>query len=159
MNKLSNKIVPVLITEQFDGQRLLEVQKEDARLKSDAFGFSFTSALLFSKRVGSKDLSAYNMMIDACGNVLQVDMNMANDEQVQKFNQKGLQTSFKFDARFIDKAKEFTVENRQKVAGFLRNLVTLVPLRSGVVGDIFSDVTIDALESSEEGAVTFTNMW
>ena len=160
MGKATVGPVPVFMSSEFVGQRLQYVADGDERLRTDAFGETLTKVLLFSKRVGAKDLGAFNMLIDAEGHVLQVDMNRADASQILKYNAKGLQTSHKLDARFWDRAKAYTVAHPREVAAFLRRLVEVVPLASGVVSDLFSDTMMATLDSAHPGGVeAFVNAW
>jgi hypothetical protein len=117
------------------------------RLERKAFGATVTQILLCSKRMGVKDLGAFNMMVDAAGRVLQVDLNAASPAQLAAYNAKGLQTSHKLDGRVWARAVAYTRAHPAAVAAFVRALVATVPLRDGVVCPLFD--MADALERGD----------
>ena len=100
MRAAAGRSMPVLVVAEFRGERLQHVSKGDARLATATFGQTLLQVLFFSKRVGAKNLGPFNLMVDAVGRVLQVDLNPISSEQHARCNAKGLQTAHRFDARF-----------------------------------------------------------
>ena len=157
MARSAAKTVPVFLASEFAGRRLMYVPADEPCLQTEAFGRSLTQALLFSKRVGAKDLGPFNMMLNTTGHVLQVDINAADAAQLARFNKKGLQTSHKFDSRFWKHAMEFTRAHPTEVAAFLREMLRVVPLAAGVKTDLFSLETITALANGD--SESFMRLW
>ena len=125
------------------------------KLSNGASKWSTLSA--FEATVGAKDLGPFNMMVNATGCVLQVDMNAADSAQLAKYNTKKLQTSHKFEARFWDRAVEFTRAHPSEVADFLRELLRIVPLAEGVKTHLFSAEVIEALANGD--VESFMCLW
>ena len=93
--------------------------------------------LLFSKYFGVKDLGPYNLMIDKDGNVVQVDLNQANEETIQKYNTKYLYTSHTFHSRFTENISEYMVHNSSFVRDFIEKMKQFARCK-GVVFELFN---------------------
>ena len=114
-----------LLQKKFDGIRLTLIPEGDSRLKTHTFGKSLVQNLLFSKWIGTTDLGPYNLMIDSCGHVLQVDVGPASALQIQKYNKQGLFTSHhkQFVTRFRSAARHYASFNHDEIQVFLEDLV------------------------------------
>ena len=131
---IENTVACALLQSKFDGTRLTYIQKNDPRLSSPVFGKSMLETLLLSKWCGSIDLCTYNLMVDAGGRVLQIDLGPSSDLQVARFNGKKLITSHKIGGDFLNAAKLYHRENRAEVAAFIDRLSGCgMPKRDGVV--------------------------
>ena len=148
MDKHSGKAIPMLVCGEFVGERLQNVLPGDPRLASPEYGQTLLRTALLSKRVGAKDFQPFNLMVDAAGRVLQVDLNRADEAQIAKYNTKGLETSRKFGARFWGPAVAYARAHPAELAAFVEQLVAKVPLQVGVKTGLFD---ADVVEKLKEG--------
>ena len=112
--------------------------------------------MLFSKRGCAKDLGPYNMMVDATGRVLQVDMSRQTSRaNIDKYNRKGLQTSHTLSA-YVSHAKSYAVRHPNALADFMRALVNSVPLAEGVQCELFDEA---AMHDARHDPAAFVRRW
>jgi hypothetical protein len=145
--------MPVLVVAEFEGERLQHMSKGDARLATATFGQTLLQVLLFSKRVGAKDLGPFNLMVDAVGRVLQVDLNPISSDQHARCNAKSLQTAHRFNARFWSPAISYATHRPAEVADFVARLAAAIPHTPGLAEDLFTDEHLSTLRTDPAAAV------
>ena len=144
MKKHENRAVPMQVVACFDGMRLTNVPKEHpAWLAQPHAGRTLFQAFCFAKWVGVKDLGPYNMMMDAGGRALLVDLNEAGDAQWPKYNAKGLQTAHPLanagaEGDHLARALRYAAARPAEAADFLERLVR-TPAHPRLVTNLFSE--------------------
>lgn len=116
------EVAAALLQKKFDGKRLTYIPAGDPRLSDHVYGKSMIQNLLFSKWIGTADMGPYNLMIDAVGHVLQVDVGPAPPDQMKKYNSKGLLTSHKITAKHLSAARLYAASNQDEIRFFLEDL-------------------------------------
>lgn len=144
-----NMSVSCLVQDAFDGMRLTDANPP---LVAKAVA-SWVNALLFAKYVGIKDVSAYNAMVSPFGHVVLVDVNLAADWQIAKYNKKGLYMSHRPNAIHRRLLAEYAIANVATVASFIRRLKAVATRHPLVVCDLFEDATLVQMENGDAAAV------
>lgn len=118
------EVAAALLQKKFDGTRLTYIPAGDPRLSDQVYGKSLLQNLLFSKWIGTADLGPYNLMIDALGHVLQVDVGPAAPDQISVYNSKGLLTSHtkQFTTKLLNAARLYAASNQDEIRLFLEDL-------------------------------------
>lgn len=144
MQPFEHRAVPTQVVACFDGMRLADVPKTHPKwLVNNNAGRSLFEAFFFAKWKGVQDLGPYNMLLNANGDALLVDLNEAGDVQWPKYNAKGLQTAHKLKnagpgGDHLARALHYAAENPTQAAEFVECLVRTPP-HPRLVSDLFTE--------------------
>ena len=144
MQPFEHRAVPTQVVACFDGMRLADVPKtQPTWLVNNNAGRSLFEAFFFAKWKGVQDLGPYNMLLNANGDALLVDLNEAGDVQWPKYNAKGLQTAHKLKnagpgGDHLARALRYAAENPTQAAEFVECLVRTPP-HPRLVSDLFTE--------------------
>lgn len=144
MQPFEHRAVPTQVVACFDGMRLADVPKTHPTwLVNNNAGHSLFEAFFFAKWKGVQDLGPYNMLLNANGDALLVDLNEAGDVQWPKYNAKGVQTAHKLKnagpgGDHLARALHYAAENPTQAAEFVECLVRTPP-HPRLVSDLFTE--------------------
>lgn len=160
MKKHEHRAVPLQVASYFDGMRLTYVPSEHPEWLERA-GKTLFQAFFFAKWVGVKDLGPFNMMLNAGGEALLVDLNEAGDAQWPSYNAKGLQTAHKLKntgaaGDHLARALRYAAAHPIEAAEFLDRLVR-TPAHPRLVSELFSEQARAALRAG--GAAPGQPFW
>lgn len=150
MKKYEHRAVPLQVASYFDGMRLTYVPSKHPEWLVGA-GKTLFQAFFFAKWVGVKDLGPFNMMMNAGGEALLVDLNEAGDAQWPSYNAKGLQTAHKLKntgaaGDHLARALRYAAAHEEEAAEFLERLVQ-TPAHPRLVSELFSEEARAALRA------------